>query len=318
MERTSLTFSYLSTSLLLLWLSARQAQQVSYPLPSAALSNRPPRVKVDGEGRAFVAAGNKLFRLSRDLVPELSLNLSSDAVNISLSSGGDLLVVCTTDLSCTVYHTSNLTIQALVNNEGMPPLRETERVALFTAEDSFYVGSLFSASGAQDTISLRQIDLGDGSYIRSRDYEVLQSGFFRGFYGGFTYGNYSYFIAVDYVPTRQLKIMRVCHVTGGCPCPFSALYEEDSTCGGSVSAGVNDRICGLSVMDNFAGSQGTSIIVSRCRGESTSRNLVCAMDLTDVDRNMDLRYNECAAGRGDIYVTWTGRSTRCQGNFQVN
>ncbi len=93
MGRTSLAFSYLSISLLLLWLSASQAQQVNYPLPSAALSNRPPRVQVDGEGRAFVSAGNQLMRLSRDLVPELSLNLSSDAVNISLSSGGDLLVV---------------------------------------------------------------------------------------------------------------------------------------------------------------------------------------------------------------------------------
>ena len=61
-------------------------------------------------------------------------------------------------------------------------------------------------------------------------------------------------------------------MTGGCPCSFSALYEEDFTCGASVSAGVNDRICGLSVMENFAGSPGTSIIVSRCRGESTHRN----------------------------------------------
>ena len=181
-------------------------------------------------------------------------------------------------------------------------------------------GSLFStaASGEVNSISLRQVDIGDGSYIRSSDYEVLQAGFFRGFYGGFTYGNYSYFIAVDYVPTRQLKIMRVCHVTGGCPCSFSALYEEDFICGGSVSAGVNDRICGLSVMENFAGSPGTSIIVSRCRGESTSRNLVCAMNLTDVDRNMDLRYSECIASRGDIDVTWRGRPTECRGNFQVS
>ncbi len=50
-------------------------------------------------------------------------------------------------------------------------------------------------------------------------------------------------------------------------------YEEDFICGASVSStGVNDKICGLSVMDNFAGSPGTSIIVSRCRGESTHRN----------------------------------------------
>ena len=71
-------------------------------------------------------------------------------------------------------------------------------------------------------------------------------------------------------------------------------------------------------MENFAGSPGTSIIVSRCRGDSTRTNLVCAMNLTDVDRNMDLRYNECAAGRGDIDVTWIGRPASCSGNFQVN
>ena len=72
--------------LVLLWLSVNHkssAQQVSYSLPSAPLS-RPPGVQVDGEGRAFVSTGNQLFRLSRDLVPELSVNLSSDSVNISL------------------------------------------------------------------------------------------------------------------------------------------------------------------------------------------------------------------------------------------
>ncbi len=109
-------------------------------------------------------------------------------------------------------------------------------------------------------------------------------------------------------------------MTGGCPCSFSALYEEDFICGGSVSPSVNDRICGLSVMDNFAGSPGTSIIVSRCRGESsTSRNLVCAMSLTDVDSNMDLRYSECAAGNGNIVVIWNRRhNNHCPGDFQVN
>ncbi len=248
-----------------------------------------------------------MIRLSRDLVPELSLNLSSDAVNIS---GGDLLVVCTTDLSCAVYHTSNLTIQTLVNNEGMPPLRETERVALFTAENSFYVGSLFSASGTRDTIRLI-LKMAVTFVLETMKYCKLV---------------FSEVSMVDLVmatiPTsllwimlQQLRIMRVCHVTGGCPC---ALYEEDFTCGGSVSAGVNDRICGLSVMENFAGSPGTSIIVSRCRGFSTLSNLVCAMNLTDVDRNMDLRYSECVAGRGDIDVTWIDRPTACPGNFQVN
>ncbi len=74
----------------------------------------------------------------------------------------------------------------------------------------------------------------------------------------------------------------------------------------------------MSVMENFAGSTGTSIIVSRCRGESTSRNLVCAMNLTDVDRNMDFRYSECISSRGDIDITWIGTSTSCPGNFQVS
>ncbi len=112
---------------------------------------------------------------------------------------------------------------------------------------------------------------------------------------------------MDNTPTRQLKIMRVCHVTGGCPCSFSALYEEDFICGASVSGvDVNDRICGLSVVENFAGSPGTSIIVSRCRGDASTRsNIVCVMNLTDVDRNMDLRYSECVAGRGEVSIDGT-------------
>ena len=46
---------------------------------------------------------------------------------------------------------------------------------------------------------------------------------------------------------------------------------------------------------------------------------MCAMNLMDVDRTMDMRYSECAAGIGDIeiHVTWRDRAN-CIGNFQVN
>ena len=81
--------------------------QLELSLPGVPLA-RPPALQVDAEGTAFVAAGNQLLRLSSDLLPEQSTTLSSDAVNISLSSGGEWLVVCTTDLSCAVHNASNL------------------------------------------------------------------------------------------------------------------------------------------------------------------------------------------------------------------
>ena len=74
-------------------------------------------------------------------------------------------------------------------------------------------------------------------------------------------------------------------------------------------------ICGLSVLDSFAGSSDTTVVLARCNTGSSARNRVCSFRLADIDDKMDRKYAECAGGTGDIQVAWdsTGSCT----SFQV-
>ena len=315
----------LGVKLLVFYVFVAGSNHQQFSLPGRPLT-RHPGLQVDGEGRVYVTAGDQLFKLNSDLVPELNVTLSSVAVNITLSSGGEWLVVCTRNLSCAVYNTSDFTLQTRYTSQGI--LGNTERVALFTAGDSFYVGSVFTPPEGESGqlgggIYLRQFSVTNSSFVRTMDYNIRASQFERTFYGGFTSGPYSYFIVTDHSPTtiRSIRIMRVCHVTG-CPegrntCPFNALYKEDLRCGTTLGIAKNDGICGISVVEDFADSAGVTLLVTRCREESINRNLVCAISLADIDRTMERRFNECMAGRGDIDPAWDITIVECQGNFQV-
>ena len=330
MGRT-IIFSTLVLLMISCFTACTNGQQFS--LPGRPLT-RHPGLQVDGEGRVFVTAGDQLFKLNSDLVPELNVTLSSVAVNISLSSGGEWLVVCTRNLSCAVYNTSDFTLQTRYTSQDISQgiLGNSERVALFTAGDSFYVGSVFTPPEGQSGqlgggIYLRQFSAANSSFVRTRDYDIQTSNFERTFYGGFTSGPYSYFIVTDHSPTtsRSIRMMRVCDVTG-CPegrsmCPFTALYEEDLRCGTTLGIAKIDGICGISVVEDFADSAGITLLVTRCREESINRNLVCAINLEDIDRTMERRFNECMAGNGDIDLAWGIEGVICQGNegnFQVS
>ena len=322
----------LGVKLLFFYAFVAGSNHQQFSLPGRPLT-RHPGLQVDGEGRVFVTAGDQLFKLNSDLVPELNVTLSSVAVNISLSSGGEWLVVCTRDLSCAVYNTSDFTLQTRYTSQdnSQDLLGNSEKVAIFTAGDSFYVGSVFTppegdARQLGGDIYLRQFSAANISFVRTRDYNIRTSQFERTFYGGFRSGPYSYFIVTDHSPTtsRSIRIMRVCHVTG-CPegrgtCPFTALYEEDLRCGTSFGPARIDGICGVSVMEDFADSAGITLLVTRCREYSSNRNLVCAISLADIDRTIERRFNECMAGRGDIDPAWDIAQVSCrgnEGNFQV-
>ena len=319
----------LGVKLLVFYAFVAGSNHQQFSLPGRPLT-RHPGLQVDEEGRVFVTAGDQLFKLNSDLVPELNVTLSSVAVNISLSSGGEWLVVCTRNLSCAVYNTSDFTLQTRYTSQDTSPgiLGDSERVALFTAGDSFYVGSVFTPTQGDARqlgggIYLRQFSVANSSFVRTKDYTIRTSQFERTFYGGFRSGPYSYFIVTDHSPTtiRSIRIMRVCHVTG-CPegmgtCPFTALYEEDLGCGTTLGLANIDGICGISVVEDFADSAGITLLVTRCREESINRNLVCAISLEDIDRTMESRFNECMAGRGDIDPAWDITIVECQGNFQV-
>ncbi len=298
------------------------AQQ--FDLPGVSLS-RLPALQVDGEGRAFVAAGRLLLRLNSELVPEQNITLGAGAVDISLNSGGERLVVCTEDSTCAVYSTDDLSAVSLVQQSALTPV--VNSIALFTAGNSFYVGSYDptarSGGGNGGILRLRQIDglEGPSNFVQSTDYGVLTSSFGRDFFGGFVSGTNAYYIATDSSPqsTRGIKVMRVCHGTG-CPggsasCEFLALYEETIGTCGSGSFGSDDGVCGMSVVEDFAGTSGTSILVSRCRPGAPSSNVVCLVTVAEVDMIMSERFTKCSTEpdrstlRSDL--VWTSNLVQC-------
>ena len=258
-----------------------------------------PDVEVDRTGRVYVALGRRLLRLESDFSLGQSITLSADASNISLTTGEDRLVVCTQDASCAVRSPGDLgsvsSVHPSVVGDGV-----NGSIALFTTGDAFYVGSFDPTGGASGTINLNHIGGlgGSGGFMRSSDYDVSNLPFYRDFVSGFVRGSYAYYVAFDSesIDGRGIRIMRVCH-GNQCPgasssCGFSALYEETIGCGGSI--GIDDGICGVSVVEDFAGVTGTSIVISRCRPGSMFSNVVCLVSLAEVDRDMDLRYNRCS------------------------
>ena len=276
--------------------------------------SRPPTLQVDGEGKAFVAAGRQLLRLNSELVPEQNITLSAGAVNISLSSGGERLVVCLEDSSCAVYNASDLSAEpSLVQASALTDV--VNRVAVFTAGDSFYVGiydPTISFSAVSGTIRLMQVGGIEGAnFVRSIDYDTFPGTFQRNFFAGFMSGTNAYYITFDANPanTKGVKVMRVCHVTG-CPgvsatCGISALYEELLVCGARAFGTVEDGVCGVSVVEDFAGTTGTGIVISRCRREFQESNVVCYVPVAEVDRIMDTRYDSCSVGNGQVNLDWT-------------
>ena len=318
MITSSITRKLLLSSLAILCcLVYRYTGQLSqFDLPGRPLFDYP-GLQVDSEGRTFVAAGNQLLRLSSDLVVEQNISLAYRAVNISISPEGERLMVCKADYSCVIYNTSDLTVEPI--GTGIM-LISACGVAIISIEGSFNVGSyaLGLCNSLRGIIRLSQYIYGDGtnSVIRQTDYDVGRSSFTRNFLSGFESGGFVYFIV--YHPNLEeqvLRVMRVCHATG-CPgnntsCGFTALYEEYIVCGGTT-ARFGDGTCGVSVVEDFGGTSGTSMILSRCRQDSTFSNVVCSFNLSSVNTNMNMRLDGCKNETIQVTeVAWVGKTFWC-------
>ena len=193
-------------------------------------------------------------------------------------------------------------------------------LALFAAEDSFYVGSIIANNGVQNEMTLSQYrfiaNQDDNNKIivmpvASATYTITRKKFERNFYSGFVRGRYAYYIASDNNPridqVRSFKVMRVCHDSN-----FSALYELSLACVGAPSGDV--RISGVSVMDeDFGGLKGPVIILSRNRPNS-QQNQVCLYSLVDIDREMQAKYDSCSTTTTpfeEIDLAWRGPQNFC-------
>ena len=295
-------------------IAALNAQQREFSLSAA-----PSDMKVDGDGRVFLAAGNQLFRLDSTLALQenVTLGSSTSVLRVALSSDERRVVVCLSDLSCAVYNASDFGAGELLRRTGASA--SSDVVALFTAEEnSFYVGSILS--GAVLSMNLRQYGFGDRDFVRSTNYQIRRTGFMRTFFGGFVKGTNAYYFMADGNPrnVRGLRVLRACHIsTCSSPCNFNALYELRIDCGGSFPQ--NSVICGLSVLDSFAGSSDTTVVLARCNTGNSARNRVCSFQLADIDREMDRKYTQCAGRTGDIQLGWDSAvNRRCSSEFQVS
>ena len=270
-----------------------------------SLSASPSDMKVDGGGRVFLAAGNQLLRLDSTLALQENVTMDSSVLRLALSSDERRVVVCLSDLSCAVYNASDF-------GAGEHPRRtgasvSSDVVALFTAkENSFYVGSV--VGGASPSMNLGQYGFVEESFARSTNYRIERRSFMRTFFGGFVNGTNAYYFTTDGSPSevRGLRVLRACDIST-CSmgsCNFDALYELRIDCGGGTHP-QNSVICGLSVLDGFAGSSDTTVVLARCNSAGTSpRNRVCSYRLADIDLEMDRKYTECAGGTGNIQVSW--------------
>ena len=290
-----------------------------------SLSASPSDMKVDGGGRVFLAGSNQLLRLDSTLALQENVTLGSSVLKVALSSDERRVVVCLGDLSCAVYNASDFV--AGEQSRRLGASISSDEVALFTTEEnSFYVGSIIS--GASASMSLRQYGFGDRNFERlSPDgvSTVRRSGFMRTFFGGFVSGTNAYYLMTDSNPrdVRGLRVLRVCDIsTCSRVCQFEALYEVRIVCGGG-SFPSTSMICDLSVLDSFAGSSDTAVVLARCNSaDMSARNRVCSFRLADIDDKMNRKYTECAMDRtGRIRVAWdsySGAERRCATDFRVS
>ena len=293
------------------------AAQTDFPLPS-----QPSDMTVDSGGGVFLAAGSQLFRLDSNLALQENVTLDSDVLKIALSNDESRLVVCLSDESCDVYSGTDFSAgpQLTVGGAAASP----DDVALFTApDDAFYVGSYESIPGTTDVVFLTQHGFGNTGFSRSSgDTFFSQTNqFTRTFYRGFVQDANAYYFVIDNSPNsspdvaRGVRVLRVCDITecdgGSGVCEVNALYEAELVCSGLnvVRAG----ICGVSLLENIAGSAVKTIVLSVCDG----RNRICSFNLTEIDMAMDDKYTDCSGGTGTNDLVWGGPSRPCA-DFQVN
>ena len=254
---------------------------------------QPSGLQVDSKERTYVSSGSKLLRLTRNLMEERIINLPIPIIDMSLSSGGDWLVVCSY-VSCTVFNTTDFSKMSTT----AITLDSPYSMATFTAGSTYYLGKVILPSEARESGSfvLEQhlIEM-KRPFLQSCEYPLkvtLLSA--RVIHSGFVSGNHSYLVVSDHNPPdfNGLKIMRVCHAEN--KKSMATLHEEVFTCGSAMLPDGRDYVCGVSVVEDFADSPGTNLVVSRCHQGNSSQNLVCAMKLSDLDRIMELKSSVCS------------------------
>ncbi|XP_064399093.1 plexin-A1-like isoform X2 [Halichondria panicea] len=291
-----------------------------------AASPNGPGLQVDSTGRAYLAAGNNLYRLSAQLTPDETVDLGATVITrgLALSSTGTV-VVCLVDLSCSVYNGSNLSagpIRTVTN--AIASADPDFGAAIITSGATFYTGASTGAGTVAMGHRMTLQQFGEGFNRSSNNPSPLAFGvsdFSRQFYGGFVSGNFTYYVVSDYRPridqTRAIRLLRVCNMPdceGASTCGVTALYEFGFDCGGRTIS-ERTRVCGVSLVEDFSRISGPTVVITICTPGFTDRSFVCVVDLTAVNVDLDAKYKSCIVSRTaseEIGLAWrTGSSENC-------
>ena len=293
-------------------------------LTSFSLSEAPSSVAMSSEnGEVFIAAGTRLLRLSRDLDLLETAEVGGELAKIALSPDGGNLVGCLAGdtRTCFVYDTSSLSggATATVENAHYNP---ENGLAIVTTTDSFYLGSEGAFGLGNDNIFLAQYSYSSETVrtTGSTRYRVVNSNFVRQFYGGISRNGYIYYFVADQGSDNHIRVLRVCDCArvGACTTDeFRALYELLILC--RSSAIDNTRVCGVDLVESFAGQSGPLVVVTRCEDAvSGGSNRVCAFRLADIDGDMDAYLAGCRSGgeHSESHLVW--ESSRLCSQFTVS
>ena len=310
--------NWLLVTAYLCWTLPLLTHQKKFALLGHSLTNAP-SLQVDRGELIYIAAGHQLYKLNSNLDPQQNINLTSPAVKISLNPEGDELVVCMEDLSCLMYSANDLSVQPLVGNVA---LANATDISLFSSGRDFYAGSSdYPVGDSVGTIRLSRIfNLSMNTYSgQSKDYTITRHGFHRKFIHGFSVEKYSYFVVLDTGDHPSIRIMRatndpLCCSIGDETCSFTALSEDMIFCATESNNFIeeDDDICGVSMVTDFGGKKGFSIVLSRCHHSAQSgHNLVCSISIDDINDRLDGTYDLCSTGAQPQTGTAWGDLTSC-------
>ena len=82
----------------------------------------------------------------------------------------------------------------------------------------------------------------------------------------------------------------------------------------------NSRISGVSVVDNFAGMSGPTVVLSINRPLPSSQNVVCLYNLDAIDGRMQEKFDSCSravSGIEQVELSWRSQEPLCSG-FSVS
>ena len=299
-------------SALLFWslqLSTSQQQLTSF-----SLSEAPSSVAVSSEnGEVFIAAGTQLLRLSRDLDLLETAEVGGELARIALSPDGERLMGCLAGdtRTCFVYDTSSLSGGAAGTIENAHYTPENG-LAIVTTTDSFYLGSegRIGMTGDNDNIFLAQYNY-TSETVRTTGsvrYRVQIRNLVRQFYGGVSWNGHIYYFVADRGSGSDIRVLRVCDCVREGACEnneLKALYELTLECRSSATD--NTRVCGVDLVESFAGQAGPLVVVTRCEDAvSGGRNRACAFRLADIDSDMDAYLTGCRSGgeHSESHLVW--------------